>query len=149
MTARLFPAIDIQPFAPPAHPEELQGAILAALDDGAVTAIVELPLGWRFFFSTAEARDRAGDVLAERWPESLSLAAVDVSDEDWARRSQESLGPVQVGRVRIAPPWASAGDVRLQPDATIEVVLRNGRMLRVGAGADAAAVARLAAALEA
>ena len=30
----------------------------------------------------------------------------------------------------------------------VEVVLRNGRMLRVGAGADAAAVARLAAALE-
>ncbi len=32
---------------------------------------------------------------------------------------------------------------------TIEVVLRNGRVLRVGAAADAAAVARLAAALEA
>ena len=31
----------------------------------------------------------------------------------------------------------------------IEVVLRNGRLLRVGAGTDAAAVARLAAALEA
>ena len=30
----------------------------------------------------------------------------------------------------------------------VEVVLRNGRLLRVGAGADAAAVARLAAALE-
>jgi transposase len=33
--------------------------------------------------------------------------------------------------------------------ASIEVVLRNGRMLRVGATTDAAAVARLAAALEA
>ena len=34
-------------------------------------------------------------------------------------------------------------------DPAIEVVLRNGRVLRVGPGADAAAVARLAAALEA
>jgi transposase len=33
--------------------------------------------------------------------------------------------------------------------AAIEVVLRNGRVLRVGAGADATVVARLAAALEA
>jgi hypothetical protein len=32
---------------------------------------------------------------------------------------------------------------------TIEVVLRNGRVLRVGAGVEAAMVARLAAALEA
>ena len=33
-------------------------------------------------------------------------------------------------------------------DGRVEVVLRNGRVLRVGAGADIAAVARLAAALE-
>ena len=33
-------------------------------------------------------------------------------------------------------------------EGRVEVVLRNGRLLRVGAGADAAAVARLAAALE-
>jgi transposase len=33
-------------------------------------------------------------------------------------------------------------------EAQVEVVLRNGRLLRVGVGADAAAVARLAAALE-
>ena len=46
-------------------------------------------------------------------------------------------------------PPASAPAASGTTDATIEVVLRNGRMLRVGAGADAAAVARLAAALEA
>ena len=45
-----------------------------------------------------------------------------------------------------APPARSP-----EPDGMedrVEVVLRNGRMLRVGVGADAAAVARLAAALE-
>ncbi|MCW8087612.1 IS66-like element accessory protein TnpA [Sabulicella glaciei] len=36
-----------------------------------------------------------------------------------------------------------------RPGGAIEVVLRNGRLLRIGAGADVAAVARLAAALEA
>ena len=46
-------------------------------------------------------------------------------------------------------PPASAPAASGTTDAAIEVVLRNGRMLRVGAGADAAAVARLAAALEA
>jgi hypothetical protein len=46
----------------------------------------------------------------------------------------------------VVPPGA------VTPDAgadRIEVVLSNGRLLRVGAGADAATVARLAAALEA
>lgn len=49
---------------------------------------------------------------------------------------------------RPGPP-ASAPAASGTTDATIEVVLRNGRVLRVGAGADATAVARLAAALEA
>jgi len=43
-------------------------------------------------------------------------------------------------------PGPAAGGAAAPP---IEVVLRNGRVLRVGAGTDAAAVARLAAALEA
>jgi transposase len=45
-----------------------------------------------------------------------------------------------------APPAGSAANGAA--DVSIEVVLRNGRVLRVGAAADAAAVARLAAALE-
>ena len=46
----------------------------------------------------------------------------------------------------VAPPPAPAQDAGAD---RIEVVLRNGRLLRVGAGTDAAVVARLAAALEA
>ncbi|MCG7359550.1 transposase [Roseomonas mucosa] len=50
--------------------------------------------------------------------------------------------PVTVAEVVASPVRETAG-------AAIEVVLRNGRVLRVGGGADAAVVARLAAALEA
>ena len=46
----------------------------------------------------------------------------------------------------VVPPPAPAQDAGAD---RIEVVLRNGRLLRVGAGTDAAVVARLAAALEA
>ena len=46
----------------------------------------------------------------------------------------------------VVPPGAATQDAGAE---RIEVVLCNGRLLRVGAGADAAAVARLAAALEA
>jgi transposase len=46
----------------------------------------------------------------------------------------------------VVPPGAATQDAGAD---RIEVVLGNGRLLRVGAGADAAAVARLAAALEA
>jgi|SRR5215207_756940 len=52
----------------------------------------------------------------------------------------------------VAPPGGSAPPARFpEPDGVedrVEVVLRNGRLLRVGTGADTAAVARLAAALE-
>ena len=46
----------------------------------------------------------------------------------------------------VVPPGAPAQDADTD---RIEVVLRNGRLLRVGSGTDAAVVARLAAALEA
>jgi hypothetical protein len=50
-----------------------------------------------------------------------------------------------------APPAPVPGRTTLvaTPAPAIEVVLRNGRVLRIAAGADAVTVARLAAALEA
>ncbi|MBX6741380.1 MAG: transposase [Acetobacteraceae bacterium] len=61
---------------------------------------------------------------------------------------------LQLLPVRLVPPDAAAPQPKPAPvpgiaPAPIEVVLRNGRVLRVTVAADAAAVARLAAALEA
>src|SRR5262249_2093748 len=56
----------------------------------------------RIFFSDQHDRDEAKTALASRF----EVTAVDVSDEDWARRSQENLKPITVGRIIVAPPWA-------------------------------------------
>lgn len=141
MSERDWPALVIE--APslddPAEAEEL---VAAALDDFAPQAIEDLaerplppgglwdptfppipdppptPLRWRVFFSTAEQRDRAARMLAGQWP-SLQLASVDVPDEDWAARSQQSLTAVTAGRFVVAPPW----DVPARADAETVVIV--------------------------
>ena len=60
-----------------------------------------------------------------------------------------SFVPLLLEAGHPASPPASEPSASGTADPAIEVVLRNGRVLRVGTGADAAAVARLAAALEA
>ncbi|HEY7289613.1 MAG TPA: 50S ribosomal protein L11 methyltransferase [Vicinamibacterales bacterium] len=69
------------------------------LDDFGPTAIEDLCGGIRVFFPTPEARDNARTALIQ----ICSASAIDVPDEDWARRSQEHLEPVTVGRVTIRP----------------------------------------------
>jgi ribosomal protein L11 methyltransferase len=68
---------------------------------------------WRVFFNLAADRDAALAALGERVP-ALRLDLLDVADENWAARSQESLRAVKVGRVIVAPPW----------DAPITIVIR-------------------------
>jgi transposase len=67
-----------------------------------------------------------------------------------AARRPPGLVPLIVGpSAEVVTPEAITPPMRETVGATIEVVLRNGRVLRVGGEADVAAVARLAAALEA
>lgn len=75
---------------------------MAAIDDEAPTAVEERDDGVRVFFATSEARTRAGAVLVAL-DQSLICTPVDVSDEDWAARSQASLGPVRVGNIVVSP----------------------------------------------
>jgi ribosomal protein L11 methyltransferase len=57
--------------------------------------------GLRIFFSTPAMRDAAIVALQP----ICTVSPVDVPDDDWARRSQENLTPITVGRITVAPPW--------------------------------------------
>jgi ribosomal protein L11 methyltransferase len=86
---KTYPAIDVSEASP--------DLVLASVDDFAPTAAEERGPILRVFFSTAGARDAARSLLATRW----HVTAIDVPDENWAERSQQSLTPVTVGRLRI------------------------------------------------
>src|SRR3954469_15008388 len=62
--------------------------------------------GWRVFFRSPADRDSARGALASEFGNALlRLVAVDIDDEDWARRSQATLRSVRVGRIIVSPPW--------------------------------------------
>ena len=64
------------------------------------------------------ARSRRRRRFTTRCPH-LSIERVDLPDEDWAARSQQSLNAVRAGAFIVAPPWdLPAGDV----DATVIVI---------------------------
>jgi ribosomal protein L11 methyltransferase len=101
--ARTYPALDLRWAAPP-DPETVDRT-LAAIDDDTPTAVEPLPDGIRVFFPSSSLRDRAGRRVTGMTPAPM-CRSLDVSDDDWAARSQASLGPVTVGRIVVSPPWA-------------------------------------------
>jgi ribosomal protein L11 methyltransferase len=87
----------------------------AFLTDYDVVAIDETAEDvWRVFFETAVARDRAAAALRPAFP-ALSLERIDVADEDWAAKSQQSLRALQVGNIIVAPPWDVPIVLAIQP----------------------------------
>ena len=108
---KLYPALTIR--AAQAGPLSVD-LVTAELDDFDVVAIEEIEAGpaMRAFFASAAARDDAARGLAQAFP-SLAIESVDVSDEDWAARSQAALTAITVGGMVVAPPWdVPAGDAR-------------------------------------
>jgi ribosomal protein L11 methyltransferase len=93
---KTYPAIAV---GRPSDPDVL----LAAVDDFGPIAVEERDAILRIFFSTTSDRDLAYTSLAQ----GHDLKSIDVPDEDWARRSQENLKAVTVGRITVAPPWSS------------------------------------------
>ena len=94
---KLYPAIDVRTGS--------ADLLLAIVDDFGPTAVEEHDETVRLFFPTPGDRDAAQNALAPRF----DVAAIDVPDEDWARRSQDNLKPITVGRITVAPPWAAVG----------------------------------------
>jgi ribosomal protein L11 methyltransferase len=76
------------------------------------------PLHWNVCFNDAGERDRAANAIHEQLPQ-LIIERVDLPDEDWAARSQQSLTAVHAGSFIVAPPW----DIPADPgDATVIVI---------------------------
>jgi ribosomal protein L11 methyltransferase len=143
VTTRSWPAIEIRVDASASDERDrLEELLSAALDDFGPSAIHELDDRWLVFFGSSEDRDRAAEALSTPARDRIVAAPIDVTDEDWARRSQDELGAVEVGRVVIAPPWAVADHRPLAPDP-VTVVIRPS----MGFGTGHHATTRLCAAL--
>ena len=98
-----YPALEIELLPP--HDPALPDRLYALLDDFEPAAIHDDELNdvWRVFFRVPAERDAARVALAGIG--GIRVAALDVPDEDWARRSQESLTAIQAGGLLVAPPW--------------------------------------------
>ena len=88
---KVYPALDIR--------STDNDIVYAALDDFAPTAIEERVDHLRAFFNGPGARDRALEALGRQF----DVSPVDVPDDDWARRSQQGLEPIVVGRILVSP----------------------------------------------
>ena len=162
------PAIDVfftDPHSPGGPDDDLKDRIYVALDDFQPLAIQEAETAdrWRIFFRSPAQRDKAGAAILRAIPAQLvNVAAVEVPDEDWARRSQQDLKPVRAGRLVVAPPWdvPRSGDTpviiiepstgfgtghhqttRLCLELLQELELRGARVIDVGTGSGVLALA--------
>ena len=151
-----YPALDI-PCDDPESP--LSDRLYALLDDYEPLGVQPVDAGIRVFFRSASMRDKARRAIAQR--EELHAVAVDVSDEDWARRSQENLLAVDAGGVIVAPPWdvpkGSTPIISIEPSTGFgtghhattrlclrllqQLELRGARVLDVGTGSGVLALA--------
>jgi ribosomal protein L11 methyltransferase len=124
--SRSWPALDARDSDP--------DLFYAALDDLAVTAIEERDDSLRAFFASAGARDAALAALAARF----NVSPIDVPDEDWARRSQQDLTPVTIGRITIVPhpvsPIPDAADRESRPASRDAVTLTIPASMGFGTG---------------
>ncbi len=86
--------------------DDLDERLALFLDDHDVIALEhESSAHWRVYFADDQARQRVCDSLPDALPDTFDVGPVDVEDEGWALKVQQTLGAVEVGRVVIAPPW--------------------------------------------
>jgi ribosomal protein L11 methyltransferase len=92
---------------------------LAIVDPHGPTAAEERSGHVRIFFRSPSSRREAQAALERELPSAV-VVSVDVDDEDWARRSQESLAPITVGRLAVLPDAEAAAP----SPSTIPIVIR-------------------------
>ena len=150
--SRTWPAVVVSGLA--ATDTELIHATLAGHNVAAIDEPSEDQ--WRVFFSGTTDRDAALAALRDRFP-ALRLDPIDVADENWAARSQESLRAVQIGRVIVTPPWDAPITIVIRPSmgfgtghhattrlclaALQRISLDRGTVLDVGTGSGVLAIA--------
>ena len=118
---RFYPALDVTWSAPPAS--DVVDRLLADLDESSPTAVEDRPDGIRLFFLTTADCDRAISLAALAAPDAR-LAALAISDEAWAERSQAALRPVTVGRITIAPPWTLESEEATKDASPIVIAIQ-------------------------
>jgi len=119
-----YPALDLT-FALGPGAGTLQDMLYAELDAFEPIAIQEHEGGdgWRVFFRSAADRNAARGALASEFGNALlHVSAIEVDDEDWARRSQASLTAIRVGRITVAPPWNAASSQQQEASGDIDVI---------------------------
>ena len=140
--------------------ESLPDRLYALLDEFEPSAIHDDDGTWRVFFRSSSTRDAAQAALAG--VRGVNVSAVDVPDEDWARRSQEKLRAIDAGGLIVAPPWdvprgGSAPVIIIEPSTGFgtghhattrlcllmlqQLDLRGARVLDVGTGSAVLALA--------
>ena len=96
--------------------------LYAALDDFSPTAIEERADGVRAFFLTRADRDAAHATLGPQF----HVTPLEVPDDDWARRSQEGLQPITIGRITVVPNQQSpiTGESAIRNPQSAIIVIR-------------------------
>jgi ribosomal protein L11 methyltransferase len=103
--SRSVPALDVSWGLRP--DDDTVDRVLAEIDGERPTAWERRDDGVRIFFASSDERRRAA-IRLTGFDAGLACTPIAVSDEGWAERSQVSLGPVQVGRIVVSPPWQTA-----------------------------------------
>jgi ribosomal protein L11 methyltransferase len=120
-----FPALDLQ-WRPGPDVAELIELVHVVQDEFEPQAIHdrESADGWRVFFKTPRQRDAAAAALRASFGDRLTaVSAVDIADEEWARRSQANLTPIRIGRIVVAPPWGVPTTDLRTPDCDLLIVI--------------------------